>query len=320
MACLGKVAIFTGMPSAPQDQLATRRDRPGQAPPARTLAKGDGWRVSEVVCELGPRDRAFEEQHRDVTIAIVLAGSFFYRSDTGRSLMYPGALLLGNAGTCFECGHDHGTGDRCLSFHFARPLFEEIAAVATGSPGFRFPTNMLPALRQLAGQIMKVEMGARAEDPIYLEELSIGLAEAVLAVLSEDARAMSNPPARDRRRVSDVVRHIEENADQPLSLSDLAGLACMSRYHFLRTFRQVLGITPYQLLLNMRMRRAALALTTTSAEIAAIAFASGFGDLSTFNARFRTMTGMSPRAFRRSQPSTAPLARGSSRLQTKRFN
>lgn len=308
------------MASAPQDQLRTDRDRPDRPPPARVLAKGDGWRVSDVVCAQGPQDRTFEEQHRDVTIAAVLHGSFFYRGETGRSLMYPGALLLGNAGACFECGHDHGTGDRCLSFHFSRPFFEEIATAAAGSPRFRFATNMLPALRQLAGPLVKVEAGALAADPIYLEELAIGLAEAVLAVLSDGSRAMGSLPVRDRRRVSDVVRYIEDHADQPLGLSDLAGLACMSRYHFLRTFRQALGITPYQLLLNVRMRRAAVALATTPAEVAAIAFASGFGDLSTFNARFRTMIGMSPQAFRKSVTSSRPSSHGSSRLQSKRFN
>jgi transcriptional regulator GlxA family with amidase domain len=144
------------------------------------------------------------------------------------------------------------------------------------------------------------------ENPARVEELSIGLAEAVLAILSGRNCAMDDPPARNRRRISDVVRYIEEGADQPLGLDDLADVARMSKYHFLRTFRQVLGVTPYQLLLNMRMRRAAVSLRTTSEPIAAIAFASGFGDLSTFNARFREVIGMSPQAFRRSLKTGPP--------------
>lgn len=265
---------------------------------ARSVAKGDGWRVNDVVCALGPHDRVFEEQHGDVTIAVVREGSFLYRSESGRSLMYPGSLLLGNAGACFECGHEHGTGDHCLSFHFSRPYFEEIAAAIAGSGRFRFPTTMLPALRKLTGLVVKVEAGSRDDTPLRMEELSIGLAEGVLTTIAGGIPRTADPPARDRQRVSDAVRHIEESADEPLALGDLAQVARMSRYHFLRTFRQTLGVTPYQLLLNLRMRRAAVALKTSAAPVAAIAFAAGFGDLSTFNARFRKVIGMTPQAFR----------------------
>src|SRR4029450_8887895 len=102
------------MASAPPNQLANGAATSRRPPLAHLVAEGQDWGVHEVVCELGPRDRAFEEQHENVTIAVVLAGSFLYRSETGQSLMYPGSLLLGNAGACFECGHEHGTGDRCL--------------------------------------------------------------------------------------------------------------------------------------------------------------------------------------------------------------
>jgi len=298
--------LFLRMASASQDLTANSSAAPCRPPPAKTVAKGRGWCVNEVICDLGPGDRAFEERHDDVTIAVVLEGSFLYHSEAGRSLMYPGALLLGNAGACFECGHEHGTGDRCLSFHFSGPLFEEIAGSIAGSYRFRFPTSMLPAIRPLAGPIVNLETGMHGESLVRMEELSIGLAEAVLAILSDRNCVTDDPPARNRQRISDVVRYIEEGADQPLGLDDLADVARMSKYHFLRTFRQVLGVTPYQLLLNMRMRRAAVALRTTSASIAAIAFASGFGDLSTFNARFREVAGMSPRAFRRSLKPGSP--------------
>jgi AraC family transcriptional regulator len=268
-------------------------------PAARRVAKGDGWRVDDVVCTLGPHDRAFEEQHGEVTIAIVLAGSFLYRSESGRSIMYPGSLLLGNAGACFECGHDHGTGDHCLSFHFSKTLFAEMAAAVASSSRFRFSVTMLPALRRLSGLIVKVETGSRDETPLRMEELSIELAEGVLATLAGGVPRIADPPARDRKRISDAVRYIEETADEPLGLGEVAQVARMSRYHFLRTFRRTLGVTPYQLLLNLRMRRAATALKTSAAPVATVAFASGFGDLSTFNARFRGVIGMTPQAFRK---------------------
>jgi AraC family transcriptional regulator len=144
-----------------------------------------------------------------------------------------------------------------------------------------------------------VEAGAQGASSLYFEELSITLAEAVLGILSDGGPVRTEPSTRDRRRISDIVRHIEENADAPLGLADLANRAGMSKYHFLRCFRQALGVTPYQLVLNMRLRRAALALRTTSSQISTIAYGAGFGDLSTFNARFREMAGMTPQAFRR---------------------
>jgi hypothetical protein len=87
-------------------------ERPA-APTPRIIARGDGWTVADVVCTSGPQDRPFEERHTHYTIAIVLAGSFQYRSDRGRGLMTSGSLMLGNEGDCFVCGHQHGEGDRC---------------------------------------------------------------------------------------------------------------------------------------------------------------------------------------------------------------
>ena len=82
-------------------------------------------------------------------------------------------------------------------------------------------------------------------------------------------------------------------------LDQLAGAAAMSKFHFLRVFRRVLGTTPYQYVLALRLRRAALRLLTTPDPVSGIAYDSGFGDLSTFNAAFRDRFGRNPTAFRR---------------------
>jgi AraC family transcriptional regulator len=100
------------------------------------------------------------------------------------------------------------------------------------------------------------------------------------------------------RRLSAVIRHIELNLSEKLELDQLSAMAGMSKYHFLRTFRRTVGLTPHQFVLGIRLRRAAGCLLTTAAPISAIAFEAGFGDLSTFNARFRTQFGINPRAYR----------------------
>ena len=86
---------------------------------ARVIARGDGWSVADVVCTCGPQDHPYEERHSRYTIAIVLAGSFQYRYPGGRELMAAGSLMLGNEGQCFTCAHQHGQGDRCVSFWYA---------------------------------------------------------------------------------------------------------------------------------------------------------------------------------------------------------
>src|SRR5262245_62715126 len=115
---------------------------------ARVLASGPGWSVSDVVCTAGPRDRPYEERHETVSIAAVTAGSFQYRTDGGRAVLAPGGILLGNAGACFECGHEHGIGDRCLAFSFTPALLETIVSHI---PGARRPTFEVPHLPPLPG-------------------------------------------------------------------------------------------------------------------------------------------------------------------------
>ncbi|RVC55914.1 AraC family transcriptional regulator, partial [Mesorhizobium sp. M2A.F.Ca.ET.046.02.1.1] len=77
-----------------------------------------------------------------------------------------------------------------------------------------------------------------------------------------------------------------------------AGATATSPYHFLRIFRHVAGMTPYQFLLRTRLHRAAVRLRNSDATISTIAFDTGFNDLSSFNRRFRREMGEAPRAYR----------------------
>ncbi|MGC1352916.1 MAG: AraC family transcriptional regulator [Xanthobacteraceae bacterium] len=265
---------------------------------SRLLACDTGWRVEDVVCTSGPHDRPFEERHDGVCIAAVTHGTFRYRSTLGSAVLAPGALLLGNDCHCFECSHDHGVGDRCLSFQFAPEFLETVIGAIPGARRMSFNVPRLPPNPALLPILAAAETARDDDDADALEEVALRVAGAVTGTLADSNGGRPAPSARDEKRISAALRWIEANADETLSLSELADVAAMSPYHFLRTFRAVVGITPHQYILHTRLGRAAVRLRRTSQSISAIAFASGFGDLSTFNRRFQRVMGQSPGAYR----------------------
>ncbi len=140
---------------------------------ARHLASGPGWTVHDVVCTSGPRDRPYEERHDTVSIALVTAGSFQYRTTAGRALLAPGSLLLGSHGHCFECGHEHGVGDRCLSFQYEPAFFDALLADVPGARRSAFGAAHLPAVPELAAVLAEAEAARDQGDSPALEEVAL---------------------------------------------------------------------------------------------------------------------------------------------------
>jgi AraC family transcriptional regulator len=334
---LAKIAVESETNAA---RAAVRGER--HVPVRRILARGTGWSVFDVVCTFGPEDRAFEEQHGDACIAIVTTGTFQYRSSAGRELMTPGSLLLGNAGQYFECGHEHGAGDRCIAFQYAPEYFEELAADSrvrrlvsggtrtTGGARSYFRKLRLPPLREFSGLVARAWAGlmessnvlgpgnqtARTEDTqrggrdslrvaanskigaAPWEEIGVELAARALRLANDEPRDSPGASPAAEARVTRIVRTIEANPDEGHDLGALAREARLSRYHFLRVFQQLTGLTPHQYIVRGRLRRAASRLMLEPGRVADIALDCGFGDISNFNHAFRAEFGVSPRTCR----------------------
>src|SRR5262249_59651732 len=130
-----------------------------------------------------------------------------------------------------------------------------------------FSVASLKPRPRLLRPLAAAEAARDGDDHEALAELALHLAGSV-ATLADGADAKTRPPSRsDVRRISDAVRRIELHADEPLALGDLAREAGISRYHFLRVFRHVVGATPHQYLLRTRLHRAAVRLRRTDESI-----------------------------------------------------
>jgi AraC-like DNA-binding protein len=99
--------------------------------------------------------------------------------------------------------------------------------------------------------------------------------------------------------VRPALDYVEGHLAQHISITDLACRCCMSKDYFIRRFRQCIGITPLQYILQQRVRYASQELLYTSKTIDDIACEAGFGNRFYFTRAFTKSIGVSPAHYRK---------------------
>ena len=107
------------------------------------------------------------------------------------------------------------------------------------------------------------------------------------------------PPVRHLLRAKDLV---DSRYFEPLTVTDLASAAGLSKAHFSREFSRAFGEPPHQYLLTRRLERAAALLRNTDRPVTEICFAVGLSSLGSFTTSFRRVYGTTPQAYRSSFP------------------
>jgi AraC family transcriptional regulator len=140
-----------------------------------------------------------------------------------------------------------------------------------------------------------------ATSKLYMQSVAAITAVHLRRRYSSSARALRDyrgglGPMRERR----LLAYINENLGESLSLNDLAQVAQVSPNYLISLFRQSMGLTPHQYLLQQRVARAKHLLAGSPRSFSEIAAACGFQDGSQFSTVFRKYTGNTPTAYRQS--------------------
>src|SRR3989442_11691255 len=149
--------------------------------------------------------------------------------------MTPGSFLLGNAGECFECGHEHAAGDRCVAFRSAPDWFDGVAADAGATRGKRrFRVSRLPPVRELSALVARAAAGVVASSDVAWEELAIQVAAAAIRVAGGVRHDGPKGPAGALARVTAGGRALESDPPPRRAPPPLARDAGFGPFHHLR--------------------------------------------------------------------------------------
>ncbi|WP_250009413.1 helix-turn-helix transcriptional regulator [Actinoplanes sp. M2I2] len=105
------------------------------------------------------------------------------------------------------------------------------------------------------------------------------------------------------RKVRD---HLDRHSPSPLTLTELAALGGMSRFHLVRAFRAAYGETPMRYLSRRRIAHAQELLRHANLTVTEICMAVGFTSLGSFSSRFSELVGESPTAYQRRWAASSP--------------
>ncbi len=141
---------------------------------------------------------------------------------------------------------------------------------------------------------------AAPDDSMYAETL-VFLLTRELSRLGRKAPAQPAPirGGLTRRQVRQVIDYIDANIQNDIALADLAGLLNLSRFHFVRTFKQSTGLPPHRYLITRRIDRAKELLAERELSIAEISRRTGFRGVTQLARAFRRLVGTTPTGFRR---------------------
>jgi AraC family transcriptional regulator len=131
------------------------------------------------------------------------------------------------------------------------------------------------------------------QDKLYLESLCL-VAVLELCQPQKIAREFALSKVATHR----IAEFVDQNLSDDIGLTELADIAGLTRFHFLRAFKQATCETPYQYILRCRIERAMELLRDPRMSISAIALAVGFRKSTRFAAAFRRITGNTPSSFR----------------------
>ncbi|ENM5786336.1 helix-turn-helix domain-containing protein [Vibrio metoecus] len=154
---------------------------------------------------------------------------------------------------------------------------------------------------QLDGQIQRLIQMLVQEMQASPDDLLLGRAcnDTVVALLQRHISALASAHKESRFDMEVVDRYIEQHLAHRISVAQLAGSVFLSESQFHALFKEQMGLTPHQYVLNKRVDMAKKLIEQGRLNLGQIAELTGFSNQSTFAHTFSRLHGISPSHYKR---------------------
>jgi AraC-like DNA-binding protein len=190
-------------------------------------------------------------------------------------------------------------------FYFSADFLQRMSQDIFGHPiSLPFFTAGVIDDPDLAGQVQQVHARLCDQKVARLEKETC-----VLAMFSRlISRHTYAPPilgrvGSEQPSIRRVIEYLDAHCAEDVTVATLAGIACLSPYHFIRVFSRQTGLTPHAWLMQLRARKAR-ELLRLGLPIADAAAQTGFADQSHLTKTFKRILGYTPGQLRNSVQDT----------------
>lgn len=157
-------------------------------------------------------------------------------------------------------------------------------------------------IRQIALSIRAEMMNESAAGRMFVETASLTLAARLLQRYCDSGSCapLNRSFAKlDHARLRRVLDYISAHLSDEITIEDLARVACLSPFHFARTFTSTIGASPQRYVSGMRMQNAMAKIASGRVPLIQVALDAGFSSQASFTRAFHRATGVTPGEYRR---------------------
>lgn len=187
---------------------------------------------------------------------------------------------------------------KCFAWNIDEDVIKNIAYAMYGKSKVTFDNDFIPVSPEVTSLLTRFMEEYKSEQPgmsFVLDVLVSQMTITLLRQIKNNCSYISEKHIQNARpNIDRTIEFLHDNYQARFSLQDIAQIANLSPYHFLRLFKRQTGKTPYAYLLDIKIEKAKVLLRSKKYTVTEVCFLCGFSNVSHFATAFKKKVGLSP--------------------------